>query len=185
MAEPRKIFRIEHTTAARLPRRVNAMSAAPHHPRPPTPAGTTGVAAPAPAAADAIGTREDGATPAVDLARIARELDAVTGSTAQAAQRILAAAEEIEQHADNLSAALKGRIEQDLAQDISDHVLRIFEACDFQDLIAQRIGNVMKTLASAPPSPADDDAAPSLHGPRLDHDEGHVTQAEIDAMFDF
>lgn len=183
MAEPRKVFRIEQTAAARIPRRLNAVSASWRHTLAPPLAGASAVSASAPAAADPVGTRKDGAMPAVDLTRIVHELDAVTGGTAQATQRILAAAEEIDQLADNLSAALKGRIEQDLAQDISDHVLRIFEACNFHDLIAQRIGKVMKTFTSEPPSAADD--APCLHGPRLDHDDGHMTQAEIDAMFGF
>ncbi len=98
--------------------------------------------------------------------------------TAQATQQILAAAEEIDQLADNLSAALNGRIEQELAQDIADSVLRIFEACNFQDLIGQRVAKVMKTLQTdeAVPMPPTDDA-PALHGPRLDGDKGHMSQA--------
>ena len=95
----------------------------------------------------------------MDMTRIADELDAVTAGTAQATQKILAAAEEIDQLADNLSAALKGRLEQELAQDIADSVLRIFEACNFQDMIGQRVAKVMKTLAQKgrrcrPPMPA-------------------------------
>ena len=144
MAEPRKVFRIEQTAAARLARRVDA-------------------------------------APGSDLTRIAHELDAVTGGATQATQKILAAAEQIDQLADNLSAALQGRIEQDLAQDISDLVIRIFEACNFHDLIAQRVDKVMKTLNSDAPAP--DEATPQLYGPRLVHDDGHMTQAEIDALF--
>ena len=49
---------------------------------------------------------------AVPLTRIANELLAVTDGTEQATQKILAAAEEIDQLANNLSAALKGKIEQ-------------------------------------------------------------------------
>jgi len=37
--------------------------------------------------------------------------------------------------------------------------------------------------ASKPALPRDD-AAQLLHGPRLDGDSGHITQAEIDALFD-
>ncbi len=70
----------------------------------------------------------------------------MVSGTAQATQKILAAAEEIDQAADSLSAALKGRIEQGAAQDIRDLVIRIFEACNFQDLIGQRITKVMATL---------------------------------------
>ena len=125
------------------------------------------------------------------MTRIADELDAVTAGTAQATQKILAAAEEIDQLADNLSAALKGRLEQELAQDIADSVLRIFEACNFQDLISQRVAKVMKTLSiedtrecsTRQERRAAAAEARDLHGPRLDSDKGHLSQSEIDAMF--
>jgi chemotaxis regulatin CheY-phosphate phosphatase CheZ len=133
----------------------------------------------------------------VPLTRIANELLAVTAGTEQATQKILAAAEEIDQLANNLSAALKGKIEQGLAQDIQDLVIRIFEACNFQDLIGQRVSKVMTTLKfvedqitsvldeiknmSARPS---GEAAQYLHGPRLGDDTGHVSQTDIDAIFD-
>jgi chemotaxis protein CheZ len=165
MAAPRKVFRIEETAAARIAPGVSAASALSHHmPR----FGEAGV----------------GGVLQADLTRIAHELDAVTGGTSQATQEILAAAEAIDRLADNLSAALKGRNEQDLALDISELVLRIFEACNFQDLIGQRVGKVMKSLAPDAAPPATLDTAPPLRGPRLDHDDDHMTQAEIDALFD-
>jgi chemotaxis protein CheZ len=136
-------------------------------------------------------------TATVPLTRIANELLAVTAGTEQATQKILAAAEEIDQLANNLSAALKGKIEQDLAQDIQDLVVRIFEACNFQDLIGQRVSKVKTTLKfiedhitsvldeiknmSARPA---GEAEQYLHGPRLDEDGGHVSQTDIDAIFD-
>ena len=139
----------------------------------------------------------DEETGPVPLTRIAHELLAVTTGTEQATQKILAAAEEIDQLANNLSAALKGKIEQGLAQDIQDLVIRVFEACNFQDLIGQRVSKVMTTLKfvedhissvldeiknmSARPS---GEAAQYLHGPRLDDDSGHVSQTDIDAIFD-
>ena len=129
------------------------------------------------------------------LTRIVQELEAVAADTAQATQKILAAAEEIDQLANNLAAALKGKLEQGAAQDISDLIICIFEACNFQDLSGQRIAKVRTTLKflehpSTPEQNADksapprDDAAQLLHGPRLDGDTGHITQAEIDALFD-
>jgi hypothetical protein len=137
----------------------------------------------------------DGET--VPLSRIAGELLAVTSGTEQATQKILAAAEQIDQLANNLSAALKGKIEQGPAQDISDLVIRIFEACNFQDLIGQRISKVMATMKfveehvtsvldeikgmSARPAR---EGAQFLHGPRLDGDSGHASQIDIDAIFD-
>jgi chemotaxis protein CheZ len=133
----------------------------------------------------------------VPLTRIANELLAVTSGTEQATQKILAAAEQIDQLANNLSASLKGRIEQGPAQDIRELVLRIFEACNFQDLIGQRVSKVMttlkfveehissvldeiKTMSVRPPN----GAMQNLHGPRLEHDSGHASQLDIDAIFD-
>lgn len=192
MPQPRKVFRIEQTAAARRARAIPNAPDASHGGEitqalaalqslmaamPPLP----DAAAPRPSA----GACHNAPLQADGMTRIADELDAVTAGTAQATQKILAAAEEIDQLADNLSAALKGRLEQELAQDISDSILRIFEACNFQDLIGQRVAKVMKTLklddaAPAPPT----DAAPDLHGPRLDGDVGHLAQREIDAMFE-
>ncbi len=76
-------------------------------------------------------------------------------------------------------------------------MIRIFEACNFQDLIGQRVAKVMATVKfvedhiarvldeithiTSPPAPPD--AAQVLHGPRLDIDRGHVSQSDIDAMF--
>jgi len=125
------------------------------------------------------------------ISRIDHELNAVVSGTEQATQRILAAAEEIDAAANNLSAALDGRIEQGMAQDIQDLVVQIYEACNFQDLIGQRVAKVLAALkfieehiarvldemktASA--------AAHALHGPRLDGDSGHASQDDIDTMF--
>jgi len=153
------------------------------------------MAAPTSAAPPPKATHRDAAAQTVRLDRIAQELEAVTGGSAQATQKILAAAEEIDQIANNLAAALKGRLEQGLALDISDLVIRIFEACNFQDVTGQRISKVMATLTiedrvgrmlddSNWPAPAPaDDTAQSLHGPRLESDGGHLSQSEIDAMF--
>ena len=75
-----------------------------------------------------------------------RELDAVADGTERATQRILDAAEGIDEAADTLSAVLKHEQERALAGDIRDHVVRIFEACNFQDLSGQRIAKVLSTL---------------------------------------
>jgi len=124
------------------------------------------------------------------MTRIAHELDAVLKGSEQATQKILAAAEDIDQAANNLSAALKGEIEQGLAQDIQDRVIEIFEACNFQDLTSQRVVKVMATLdriegqiTRALTELAQTGDAPVMHGPRLDSDGGHVTQHDIDSMF--
>jgi chemotaxis protein CheZ len=128
--------------------------------------------------------------------RIAHELNAVVEGTERATQKILTAAEEIDVIANNLSAALDGRIEQGLAQDIQDIVIRIFEACNFQDLIGQRVAKVLATLdfvenhivrvleeIKTATAGAQRGGGNALHGPKLDGDPGHASQDEVDAMF--
>jgi chemotaxis protein CheZ len=146
---------------------------------------------------DDTGAQDSGdsrsATPA---ARIGHELSAVVNGTERATQKILEAAEAIDSVANNLSAALKSKIEQNLAHDIQDLVLEIFEACNFQDLIGQRVAKVMATLRFVedhiarvldeiknPAAVTRRDGAQTLHGPRLDSDAGHASQDEIDALF--
>jgi chemotaxis protein CheZ len=142
------------------------------------------------------------------MARVGRELDAVVAGTEQATENILKAAEDIDQIATNLSSLLKGSYEQGLAQDMRDQVVRIFEACNFQDLTGQRISKVVATLKfieehvlrmleiwrgieqSGPPAPAAQSSSNSdgesglLNGPKLAGDPGHSSQAEIDVIFD-
>jgi chemotaxis protein CheZ len=134
---------------------------------------------------------------AASMMRVAHELDAVVTSTEHATQNVLAAAEEIDQLANNLSAALKGKIEQGIAQDIQDYVIKIFEACNFQDLAGQRITKVMATLNAIEgqithlfdvfknaTTASRRSGAQDLHGPRLDYDNGHASQEDVDIMFD-
>jgi chemotaxis protein CheZ len=204
MAAPRKVFRIEETAAARLARqRGGSPDSFRHGEFMHALAALRGVMSASPsltAKSDGIARSESQwlGVEAEHLTRIAHELNAVTTGTAQATQKILAAAEEIDQLANTLAAALKGKIEQDLAGDISDHIVKIFEACNFQDLIGQRVTKVMATLKiiedhvaraideikKARPARAAADVADYLHGPRLDNDRGHVSQNEIDSMFD-
>jgi chemotaxis protein CheZ len=135
-------------------------------------------------------------------ARMTRELDAVAESAERATQQILSAAEDIEDAANTLSASLKQEQELSLALDIQDNVLRIFEACNFQDLTGQRIAKVLTTLkfveervahmidiwggidafrSYAADAELHQDAF--LHGPKLQDDDGHVSQDDIDIMF--
>ncbi len=136
-------------------------------------------------------------------ARVTRELDAVGESAERATEQILGAAEDIEDAANTLSASLQRDQEKSLALDIQDNVLRIFEACNFQDLTGQRIAKVLTTLkfveeriahmveiwggidAFKPyaAAAADIDRNALLHGPKLKDDEGHVTQEDVDRMF--
>jgi chemotaxis protein CheZ len=137
-------------------------------------------------------------------ARMTRELDAVVESAERATQQILGAAEDIEDAANTLSASLKRDQEKSLALDIQDNVLRIFEACNFQDLTGQRIAKVLTTLkfvedriahmieiwggidafrSYAVAAAAELDRNSMLQGPKLDDDQGHVSQDDVDAMF--
>jgi chemotaxis protein CheZ len=146
-----------------------------------------------------------GAFADADESRASRELDAVVDGTERATQHILEAAEFIDEAANTLSASLKHEQEQALAGDIRDHVVRIFEACNFQDLSGQRIAKVLATLTFVEDRVArmleiwggrdalKDYAAVALterdsetklvSGPKLNGDPGHVSQQEIDAMF--
>jgi chemotaxis protein CheZ len=142
---------------------------------------------------------------APESGRVVRELDAVVGGTEEAIQTILAAAEDIDEAANTLSATQKNEVERALAQDIRDQVIRIFEASNFQDLAGQRIAKVMATLKFiedriarmmeiwggieafkdyTAAALAERDTGPTLlNGPKLEGDSGHASQDQIDAMF--
>jgi chemotaxis protein CheZ len=136
------------------------------------------------------------------VTRANSELGAAVSGMEQATQKILMSAEIIDESAKTMSASLKKEFELGLTQDIQDHVIRIYEACNFQDLAGQRIAKVMATLKTvedhvarmialwdsiAPQAKRDAQVeAPErklVNGPKLDGDSGHATQADIDAMF--
>ncbi len=137
------------------------------------------------------------------VARVGKELEAVFDDTSAATERILKAAEEIDESANALVSMLKGGHEHGLAQDIQDRVTKIFEACNFHDLTGQRIAKVASTLKMVEEHLArmmeiwsvidrfNIEAAQSaaqnldglLNGPKLDGDNGHSTQDEIDKLF--
>lgn len=137
-------------------------------------------------------------------ARMVRELDAVAESAERATQQILSAAEQIEDAANSLTASLVREQERMLALDIQDNLLRIIEACNFQDLAGQRITKVLATLkfieervahmveiwggmdalqSYTAEAAADFNRDPLLHGPRLDDDNDHVSQDAVDKLF--
>jgi chemotaxis protein CheZ len=139
----------------------------------------------------------------VRVSRVAKELDAVFDDTSHATDRILKAAEEIDQHAHALACLVKGGHEQGLVQNIQDRVTAIFEACNFHDLTGQRISKVAATVKMVEEHlarmveiwsvierfnlEAVQSAAGNLdellNGPKLDGDNGHSTQDEIDKLF--
>jgi chemotaxis protein CheZ len=134
------------------------------------------------------------------------ELGAVVGGTEEATQQILEAAESIDQAATALSKVTSPDQQKILSEEIQERVVSIFEACNFQDLTGQRISKVMNTMkfienhivvmmdiwggvdAIKAHAPAHVDHregdAKLLNGPKLDGDEGHASQNDIDALFD-
>jgi chemotaxis protein CheZ len=117
----------------------------------------------------------------------------------KATVKILKSTEVIDESARALAASLKNDYERGLTQDIQDHVVHIYEACNFQDLGGQRIGNVIATLTmiedkvagmierckvQPADAPVAKPAVPGLiNGPRLDGASGHTNQSDIDSMF--
>jgi chemotaxis protein CheZ len=140
-----------------------------------------------------------------EMKRVTHELDAIVGGTEKATESILAAAEFIDQAANSLSAAVKSEQDKALAHDIQDHVIQIFEACNFQDLTGQRITKVVATLKfiethivrmmeiwggiesfkdlTPEAMSARDGDLRLVNGPKLEGEMGHASQDEIDALF--
>lgn len=207
----RKVFRIEAMLAPRRqPGAGPAMRASSAHP--------------APSAADnveaLIGLKAELAFVHESIARNKRELTALIGddkerrlvragnelSAAIAAMRgatetILGTAEAADDSARTLAASLTDEFKRGLAQDIQEQIVKIYEACNFQDIAGQHIGKVIGMLASvesqlevilarcngmhAATGPLDTPVKVNglLNGPKLSGDAGHATQGDIDRMF--
>jgi chemotaxis protein CheZ len=141
-----------------------------------------------------------------EMAKVNGELGAVVGGTEQATQQILEATEAIDQAATALSKNISPDQQKLLSEEIQERVVSIFEACNFQDLTGQRISKVMNTMrfieqhivemmeiwggvdaikAHAPPIvDTREGDAKLLNGPKMDGDDGHASQNDIDALFD-
>ncbi len=141
-----------------------------------------------------------------EMAKVNGELGAVVGGTEEATQQILEAAELIDNAAAALSSVNSPDQQKLLSEEIQERVVSIFEACNFQDLTGQRIKKVMTTMkfienhitimmdiwggvdAIKAHAPALVDTregdARLLNGPKLDGDEGHASQNDIDALFE-
>ena len=140
-----------------------------------------------------------------EMAKVTGELGAVVGGTEEATQQILEAAEAIDEAAGALAKTQSADQQARLSQDIQDRVITIFEACNFQDLTGQRINKVMTTMkfiehhinammdiwggvdAIKAHAPAVIDErvgdARLLNGPKAVGEDGHVSQNDIDALF--
>ncbi|WP_243374201.1 protein phosphatase CheZ [Microvirga solisilvae] len=138
-----------------------------------------------------------------EINRVTDELGAIVLGTETATNSILAAAERIDELSGNLSARLSGG-DQEFAREISDQVISIFEACNFQDITGQRISKVVnamrfveervhemieiwgglesfKDIETTEEQPQGDAAL--LNGPALATDKGITSQDAIDALF--
>jgi len=73
------------------------------------------------------------------LACASSELDAVIESTEEATNKILDSAE-------NIQKAISNQTTPEVSKNISDNIMVIFEACNFQDLTGQRIKKVSTAL---------------------------------------
>jgi chemotaxis protein CheZ len=140
------------------------------------------------------------------MARVTGELDAIVSGTETATQQILEAAEMIDDHALTIQSSAKTARVRGMGSEIQEKVVRIFEACNFQDLTGQRITKVVSTLTfiedridrmieiwggmekfrditpDLPDAPEGDRAL--LNGPGLAGEEGRASQDDIDALFD-
>ena len=127
------------------------------------------------------------------IPRAGMELDAIVQQTEEATNTIMAAAEEI-MGADTSDAEAYQAL-------VQDAIMRIFEACSFQDITGQRISKVVQTLAhietrvaelrdllgvteddiaAARAEESDDPDKDLLRGPAL-QGEG-IDQSEVDAL---
>lgn len=137
------------------------------------------------------------------LGRAGDELKAAIATMRGATDTILGTAEAADDSARTLAASLNDEFKRGLAQDIQEQIVRIYEACNFQDIAGQHIGKVIGVLdvlerqletvlarcAGADTTTAASDIAPPragnelLNGPKLSGDAGHATQHDIDRLF--
>lgn len=131
------------------------------------------------------------------------ELDAIVKATEQATNSLLTNAETVDRAAAAILASSTDPVVAEHAAEIQDAIVRMFEACNFQDITGQRIGKVVRTLGFVeervaamiqawgeeafrnlprPEEVTGNEEAKLLNGPQL---EGRaISQAEIDALFD-
>ncbi|MBS0248988.1 MAG: protein phosphatase CheZ [Proteobacteria bacterium] len=136
------------------------------------------------------------------LPRAAAQLGAAVDDMRTATTRILNLAEAADDSARALAASMKDDdYKRGLAQEIQDQIVKIYEACNFQDIAGQHIGKVISLLGTmegqldaimarsagthhikrSPAPAAKTDGL--LNGPKLSGDPGHATQQDVDRIF--
>lgn len=130
------------------------------------------------------------------------ELDAVVAATEQATQTILQSVEQLDEMAERIKQSSTDDFISKTADEMRELIIKVFEACNFQDITGQRITKVVTTVkfieervnsmiaiwgpdsfaeievAEAPAKDPDHDL---LSGPQLGN-EG-VSQDDIDKLF--
>jgi chemotaxis protein CheZ len=138
------------------------------------------------------------------LETAAAELGAVVTDTERATNGIMSNVEEIENIVAEVIAVLPTGFGATRLADVHDHIVRIYEACNFQDITGQRINKVVRTiafieervtamlslwnaneLATMPMAPHLDrmDGALELAGPAGAAGSPTASQDDIDALF--
>ncbi|MCW2237759.1 protein phosphatase CheZ [Azospirillum canadense] len=133
-----------------------------------------------------------------------QELSAVVSATEAATNTIMACAEELEEVVHELKSSLPEGYHNDRVNDMNEIIVRIYEACNFQDLTGQRITKVVRALTfieervdammghwnkrefeamPLPPTVTKMDESLELHGPGDHQEMGNISQADIDALF--
>ena len=133
-----------------------------------------------------------------------QELSAVVSATEAATNTIMACAEEMEEIVHELRSSIPEGYQHDRVNDLQEVIVRIYEACNFQDLTGQRITKVVRALSfieerieammglwnrrefeamPLPPTVTKLDGDLELHGPAPSEDAGNISQADIDALF--
>ena len=123
--------------------------------------------------------------------------------TEAATDRIIENAEAIDELAQRMQNQLEAEDEIAMADEVSERIVNIFEACNFQDITGQRITKVVNTMDFIDErikrmmeiwggsdlfkglAPEEESTAPegdTLHGPALPDER--ISQEDIDALFD-
>lgn len=133
--------------------------------------------------------------------KASRQLAAIVAATESATHDILKASEEVEEIVNQFVEARPDDEEAaSLADDIGGRIVRILEACSFQDITGQRVTKVIKIIEfieqrmqalielwgaaefeNLPIVDEEDDSDEFLEGPQLEN--GGISQDDIDALF--
>jgi chemotaxis protein CheZ len=129
----------------------------------------------------------------VPASRLQQELGAAIGGMDDATQKILSATEVIDESARALQASLQNDYNRGLAQEVLEQAVKIYEACNFQDLAGQRINKAIAALkhvehqldrlAGIWGKVEHATSEKLINGPKLGDDHGHADQQDIDRMF--